>query len=115
MTEQVIDIRDRIEKMRTQMTGSSNSVPKKKEEFVHNDNKNLSLKPKSDNQTFSQKKLQENQNLVSKKADQINKSDFRKKSNLEQNAKKEKVAEEVFEDAKLHKSSAFEKKKCDTK
>ena len=24
MTEQVIDIRDRIEKMRTQMTGSSN-------------------------------------------------------------------------------------------
>ena len=26
MTEQVIDIRDRIEKMRTQMTGSSNTA-----------------------------------------------------------------------------------------
>ena len=26
MTEQVIDIRDRIEKMRTQMTGSSNTL-----------------------------------------------------------------------------------------
>ena len=35
MTEQVIDIRDRIEKMRTQMTGSSNSsnnLKKKQEE-----------------------------------------------------------------------------------
>ena len=29
MTEQVIDIRDRIEKMRTQMTGSSNNLKKK--------------------------------------------------------------------------------------
>ena len=33
MTEQVIDIRDRIEKMRTQMTGGSSSAVRKKEEF----------------------------------------------------------------------------------
>ena len=32
MTEQVIDIRDRIEKMRTQMTGSSNNLKKKQVE-----------------------------------------------------------------------------------
>ena len=32
MTEQVIDIRDRIEKMRTQMTGSSNNFKKKQVE-----------------------------------------------------------------------------------
>ena len=36
MTEQVIDIRDRIEKMRTQMTGSSTAVAqdKKKQEII---------------------------------------------------------------------------------
>ena len=31
MSEQVIDIRDRIEKMRTQMTGSSNNLKKTSE------------------------------------------------------------------------------------
>ena len=36
MSEQVIDIRDRIEKMRTQMTGSSTAVTqdKKKQEII---------------------------------------------------------------------------------
>ena len=40
MTEQVIDIRDRIEKMRTQMTGSSNSSSNLKKQQV--ESKNLS-------------------------------------------------------------------------
>ena len=40
MTEQVIDIRDRIEKMRTEMTGSPNSVPNQRK-FSNNHAKNL--------------------------------------------------------------------------
>ena len=36
MTEQVIDIRDRIEKMRTQMTGSSNQSHDRNEQQVEN-------------------------------------------------------------------------------
>lgn len=36
MTEQVIDIRDRIEKMRTQMTGNSQSAVKKEEVYQKN-------------------------------------------------------------------------------
>ena len=40
MTEQVIDIRDRIEKMRTQMTGSSNSAHDRNKQRL--DNKNSS-------------------------------------------------------------------------
>lgn len=43
MTEQVIDIRDRIEKMRTQMTGS-NSVPVEKERKSFKSGENLSKK-----------------------------------------------------------------------
>ena len=38
MTEQVIDIRDRIEKMRTQMTGSSNSSNNLKKQQVESKN-----------------------------------------------------------------------------
>ena len=36
MTEQVIDIRDRIEKMRTQMTGSSNTAHDRDKQQVEN-------------------------------------------------------------------------------
>ena len=38
MTEQVIDIRDRIEKMRTQMTGSSNQANDRKKQTVESKN-----------------------------------------------------------------------------
>ena len=38
MTEQVIDIRDRIEKMRTQMTGSSNQSNNLKKQQVESKN-----------------------------------------------------------------------------
>ena len=38
MTEQVIDIRDRIEKMRTQMTGSSNPSNNLKKQQVESKN-----------------------------------------------------------------------------
>ena len=43
MTEQVIDIRDRIEKMRTQMTGSSNNLKKKQVESKKSPENSLSL------------------------------------------------------------------------
>ena len=56
MTEQVIDIRDRIEKMRTQMTGNNESAVKKEEVYKKNvigknefQNKELNEKIKNTN------------------------------------------------------------------
>ena len=58
MTEQVIDIRDRIEKMRTQMTGSSKGL-KQKENIQHVNENNVS----QDKSNFKKSEVSPKSNL----------------------------------------------------
>ena len=110
MTEQVIDIRDRIEKMRTEMTGSPNSVPKKKGEFSNNETKNLSLKAESNNLSPQQKKSHENKTHERVVSDQPNQANSINQDNLDYKIKKNRITEEVFENPKLNQESSVKKK-----
>ena len=109
MTEQVIDIRDRIEKMRTEMTGSPNSVPKKKGKFSNSETKNLSLKAKSNNLSPQQEKSHENKTHEREVSDQPNQPNLINQDNLDYKIKKNRITEEVFENPKLNQESSVKK------
>ena len=92
MTEQVINIRDRIERMRTQMTGSQEAVVKKEPEINHPANKPLNPNPiKSAEIIEPKKKIGNNPNLKNFSLSQVDKD---KIENITSEAKFEKKSEE---------------------
>ena len=90
MTEQVIDIRDRIEKMRTQMTGSSNANHDRNKQRLDNKNSsknNIKIEKldsvevvKTDKRKVSNTKIEGN--LSSKKDEKTKNENFKKAYNF---------------------------------
>lgn len=105
MTEQVIDIRDRIEKMRNQMTPNSDNTIKKKDLKT----KNAIFDSKS---TISEKnKLVGNLNKTQKKSEIIEEVDFTPSKLIQENSKKQNnLNEERTDILESHKESQQNRK-----
>ena len=105
MTEQVIDIRDRIEKMRNQMTPNSDNTIKKKDLKT----KNAIFDSKS---TISEKnKLVGNLNKTQKKSEIIEEVDFTPSKLIQENSKKQNdLNEERTDILESHKESQQKKR-----
>ena len=84
MTEQVIDIRDRIEKMRTQMTGSSNQANDRKKQRVENKNppKNSIKIEKMENVEIVKTANEEKTQIPKKEINLLNKLETSKNENF---------------------------------
>ncbi|MBS92042.1 MAG: hypothetical protein CMM95_03205 [Rickettsiales bacterium] len=116
MTEQVIDIRDRIEKMRTQMTGSPNPVPKKKEEFSNFEEKKVQSKSKAEKKFASQTTSESKESPANEKSEKVKQYEQTskigkvKQNDLDQKIRNEGISRDVFEDPKIDQTSTIERK-----
>ena len=100
MTEQVINIRDRIERMRTQMTGSQEAVVKKKSEIDHSVNKPPNRDViKSPKVIDSNKKSENKSNLKNLSLTQVDNEKIEKiSSEVKFEKKKEETQKQVSEE-----------------